>query len=66
MSVFRGKNVDDEQKALMEEAAMAAEEMVALVSKVRGGRYKSLFQTNLEDAMMWLNKAIAHDGIERQ
>lgn len=30
---------------------------------VKGGRNLSLFQTKLEEAAMFLNKAITHDGL---
>jgi hypothetical protein len=43
-------------------------DMAALAEKaeqtVNPGRYHSLFHTKLEEAAMWLNKAITFDGLK--
>lgn len=49
MSIFRG-----DFAALAEKAAVT----------VNQGRYQALFHTKLEEAAMWLNKAIVFDGLK--
>jgi len=42
---------------------MDAQSLLDRANYVAPGRYRSLFQTHLETAMMFLNKAIAFDGV---
>jgi len=53
----------EQQRKLAEQARMDAQMLFERASYVAPGRYRTLFQTNLETAMMFLNKAIAFDGV---
>lgn len=65
MSVFEPKLTDEARRDVMRTFSRDAEDMLSkATAHVKQGRYLSLFQTNLETAMMYLNKAIAHDGLK--
>jgi hypothetical protein len=62
-SVFGSLPFGESQARLASLAKRDAESLLDRANYVAPGRYRSLFQTNLETAMMFLNKAIAFDGI---
>ena len=62
-SPFRRKNLGEHQLRLVELATHDADKLHARAHYVAPGRYRSLFVTHLETAMMFLNKAIAFDGV---
>lgn len=63
MGIFDRKELNESQQRLIDLARLDAEQLLDRANMVKNGRYKSLFTTHLEEAMMFLNKAIAHDGI---
>jgi hypothetical protein len=65
-SVFGSLPFGESQARLASLAKADAESLLNRAEYVSPGRYRSLFQTNLETAMMFLNKAIAFDGITEQ
>ena len=60
---FRSKTLGEHQKKLSELARSDAEQLLSRAEYTPHGRYRSLFQTHLETAMMFLNKAITFDGV---
>ena len=62
-SVFGTLPFGESQARLRSLAEHDAESLLERSHFVAPGRYRSLFQTHLETAMMFLNKAIAFDGI---
>lgn len=65
MSLFDPKPTDTAQHDAMRGLAIDADALLVKAAQtVKPGRYFALFQTNLETAMMYLNKAIAHDGLK--
>jgi hypothetical protein len=64
MGIFDSVEMSPEQQDARNRCQSSAELLYDSARRVKNGRYKSLFQTKLEEAMMFLNKAIAHDGIE--
>lgn len=62
-SVFGSLPIGESQGRLKSLAQSDAESLLDRAKYVAPGRYKSLFQTHLETAMMFLNKAIAFDGV---
>jgi hypothetical protein len=62
-SPFRPAIFGDAQLKLSQLASSDAESLHSRAEYVAPGRYRSLFETHLETAMMFLNKAIAFDGV---
>lgn len=62
-SVFGTLPFGESQARLHSLAKRDAEQLLDRSNHVAPGRYRSLFQTHLETAMMFLNKAIAFDGV---
>ena len=62
-SPFRPAIFGDAQLKLSQLASSDAESLHNRAEYVAPGRYRSLFETHLETAMMFLNKAIAFDGV---
>lgn len=62
-SPFRSVPFGDAQLKLKQLASSDAESLHSRAEYVAPGRYRSLFETHLETAMMFLNKAIAFDGV---
>lgn len=62
-SVFGSLPFGESQSRLSSLARSDAESLLERANYVAPGRYRSLFQTHLETAMMFLNKAIAFDGV---
>ena len=52
------RTLTDEEKALSAAIKAKAEELDALYSRVKDGRYKSLAATSLEESVMWIVKEI--------
>ena len=50
--------LSDDEKALHDEIKAKAEELEALFSRVKGGRYSALALTALEQAVMWIVKGL--------
>jgi hypothetical protein len=65
-SVFGSLPFGESQQRMVSLAASDAESLQSRAEYVSPGRYRSLFLTHLETAMMFLNKAIAFDGITEQ
>jgi hypothetical protein len=65
-SVFGSLPFGESQQRMVSLAKSDAESLAARAEYVSPGRYRSLFLTHLETAMMFLNKAIAFDGISEQ
>ena len=62
-SPFRPKNLGSHQVKIQQLAQGDAESLLDRSRYIAPGRYRSLFETHLETAMMFLNKAIAFDGV---
>jgi len=62
-SPFRSRNIGEHQAKMVDLIAADAEQLLERSHYVTNGRYKSLFLTNFETAIMYLNKAIAFDGV---
>jgi hypothetical protein len=62
-SPFRSRPFGDAATKLSQLAQSDAESLHSRAEYVAPGRYRSLFETHLETAMMFLNKAIAFDGV---
>lgn len=54
----------EHQEKLLKLAHSDAEQLKARVSNMASSRAKSIFITNLETAMLWLEKAVAETGVE--
>ena len=52
------RTLTSEEKALIDAIKLKAEELDALYSRVKDGRYKSLAATSLEESVMWIVKEI--------
>lgn len=64
MSRFRWVGATDYQVKVMEEARERLAGLESFVERrTLRGRYQRLALTALEEASMWLNKAITHGGI---
>lgn len=59
---FEHMKASEEQLALMAELRAAFYGVTAVLDKLPGSRFKSIAETNLEQAAMWANKAITHGG----
>ena len=62
-SPFRSRPFGDHAGKIAQQAASDAEQLLSRSQYISPGRYRSLFETHLETAMMFLNKAIAFDGV---
>jgi hypothetical protein len=62
-SVFGTLPFGESQGRLRSLAEQDANSLLDRANFVAPGRYRSLFQTHLETAMMFLNKAISFDGV---
>ena len=49
-----------EQEKLMKLARLDAEQLLSRAESLPNSRYRSLFATSLENAVMWFNKAVTH------
>lgn len=64
MSVFQLKPANPKQLDVMRTAALDAENLAAFANQhLKKGRYAALFATKLEEAMLFFNKAVTHDGL---
>jgi hypothetical protein len=54
----RYRSLTDDEKALHDEIKAKAADLEAAFEKVKGGRYKSLGMTALEEAVMWTVKEL--------
>lgn len=57
---FDSKPATQEQTVLIEELRAAFYGVTAVLDKLPGSRFKSVAETNLEQAAMWGNKAVTH------
>ena len=60
MDTFAHMQPTPEHQKIMRLARMDAEQLLSRAESLPSSRYKSLFVTNLENAMMWFNKATTH------
>ena len=60
MGIFDHRSADPEQQKIMRLARMDAEQLLSRAEYLTDSRYKSMFTTSLEQAMMWFNKAVCH------
>ena len=51
--------LSEEQIKIMKLASLDAEQLLSRADSLPDSRYKSLFTTTLENAMMWFNKAVS-------
>jgi hypothetical protein len=65
-SPFRSHPFGDHAGKIAQLASSDAEQLLSRANFVAPGRYRDLFQQHLETAMMFLNKAIAFDGVVEQ
>lgn len=61
---FEHKTPTEEQEKLLKQTRLDFEILSARVENMPASRYKSIAQTKLEEAAMWLNKAIVHSNTE--
>lgn len=62
---FGHNDVNSAQQDVMRTFERDFEDLMSkAIANVKGGRNFALFSTKLEEAAMWLNKAIAHDGLK--
>jgi hypothetical protein len=57
---FDSKPANEDQMALMAELRAAFYGVTTVFDKIAGSRFKSLAETNLEQAAMWASKAVTH------
>ncbi len=59
-STFRPvyRQLSAEEKALCDEIKTKAEELEAIYTRVKSGRYTSLAMTSLEQSVMWIIKEV--------